>query len=235
MADFFSTYGFIIWPALSALFTLALAAMAKSGNPRVQAAYHLVASLGIDVPKLIDALKTLVSKAAPPRTPVQIEFRVNVPPSAESDEVTWPKGPPTPRNDRPRGVAQVRVLAVLAMLTAIPLSPAVHLAGCAWLSAKAPVVKRVVKAVTGACTGYAIVVPEVGPVCLVLAQVDQILEDVLAAKRDGVAYHLTVEIDGVERSVTIPPEQLAAFASHVGQVSSAGHAAPAASGSAVPR
>lgn len=175
---------------------------------------------------------TPTEPAAPQRPPVTIELRANIPPSASSDDVTWPKGPPTPRNDRPRGVAQVRVLAFIALLTAIPLSPAVHVAGCAWLSAKAPVVKRVVKAVTGACTGYAIVVPEVGPVCLVLAQVDQILEDVLAAKRDGVAYHLTVEIDGVERSVTIPPEQLAAFAAHVGQVSSAGHAAPAASGSA---
>ena len=175
---------------------------------------------------------TPTEPVAPQRPPVTIEMRANIPPSASSDEVTWPKGPPTPRNDRPRGVAQVRVLAFLALLATVPLSPALHLAGCAWLSAKAPVVKRVVKAVSGACTGYAIVVPDVGPVCLVLAQVDQILEDVLAAKRDGVAYHLAVEIDGVERSVTIPPEQLAAFASHVGSVSATGHAAPAASGSA---
>ena len=195
-------------------------------QPRLQGAIKLMRKVFPDLPGALRAMQQIVTGAAETRG-VPLPPRLYAPPVDSGDMPT-----PTPRNDKPRGVAQVRVLAVLALLTAIPLSPAVHLAGCAWLSAKAPVVKRVVKAVTGACTGYAVVVPDVGPVCLVLSQIDQILEDVLAAKRDGVAYRLTVDVDGVEREVAIPPEQLAAFAQHVGQVSATGHAAPAASGSA---
>lgn len=145
------------------------------------------------------------------------------PPAPPSDEVTLPRGP--------RGVATIEVVTAIAgALVVLALVQVIF--GCSWLKAQGPTVVHVVRAIEGACTGYAIVVPDVGPVCLALSQIDQILEDVLAAKRDGVAYHLTVEIDGVERSVTIPPEQLAAFAAHVGQVAASGHAAPAASGSA---
>lgn len=179
---------------------------------------------------------TPTEPAAPQRPPVTIEFRANIPPSASSDEVTWPKGPPTPRNDKPRGVAQVRVLVVLALLTAIPLSPALHVAGCAgwWTQNKARVV-HTFRAITGVCTGFAVSVPEVGPVCLALDQVDRLLEVLAAAQRDRDSVRLRIEIGDVTREVTVSPDQVGALLSHVGQVSSAGHAAPAASGSAVPR
>lgn len=172
------------------------------------------------------------TEPAPPRPPVTIELRANIPAPAASDEVTWPKGPPTPRNDKPRGVAQIRVLAFLALLTAIPLSPAVHLAGCAWWQQHRSAVIHTFRAITGVCTGFAVSVPEVGPVCLALDQVDRLLEVLAAAQRDRDGVRLRFEIGDATREVTVAPDQIGALLSHVGQVSAAGHAAPAASGSA---
>lgn len=59
----------VLWTALTAV--LSLAARALSAFPRVHAALSLLSALGIDLPKILDAVKRLLTGEVPPAPPAE--------------------------------------------------------------------------------------------------------------------------------------------------------------------